>query len=241
MDIKTFSVCFFDIEGTLIPVNFYNDVMVPYIQGKVASYIDIHGLEKETGNMLIQENEADVKKGLYHEKISKSNQILKPPAINYIQHILKTGKSCLALTMIQEKILKKGYESKEISWKIFKDVPKFLQFLKQYYIDIGTFSKYDVDSQIELFKNTNLGDMTQYISHYFDLKIGMKNDSESYINLSRTIKTQPKKITFITGTIAAADAAKKAGFRTIVVKRLGSKAHGLHLHESITDFYSLIS
>ncbi|MCB1192116.1 MAG: acireductone synthase [Leptospiraceae bacterium] len=240
MDIKIHSVCLFDIEGTLIPVNFVNEVLTPYILQKVPSFVDKFGLEKDVANFLIQENETDFKKGLYAEKISRNKQIIKPPTISYIQHIIKIDKNCMALAMIKEKILRHGCEAKEINWKVFTDVPKFLQYLKKYYIRVGIYSIDDVDSQISLFKYTSLGDMTPYISHYFDLKIGAKTDSSSYTNIARAIKTTPKKIAFFTDSLEEAETAKKAGLHTIVVKRPGSKGHGMHLHESIMDFMPLM-
>ncbi len=240
MDIKIYSLCLFDIEGTLIPGNFVSEVLVPYILNKVPSFVDKFGLDKDIASFLIQENEADIKKGLYKERISQNKQILKSETINYIQHIIKIDKNCLALTMVKERILKLGYENKEFNWKVFKDVPEFLHFLKKFYIRVGIYSVDDVDSQISLFKYTSLGDLTPYVSHYFDLKIGAKTDSESYVNIARAIKVQPKKIAFFTDGLEEAEAAKKAGLRTIVVRRPGSKAHSMHLHESVMDFSSLM-
>ena len=65
-----------------------------------------------------------------------------------------------------------------------------------------------------LFSATQFGDLTPYISDYFDTNIGAKKERESYARISQTIAVPAPNILFVSDVTDELDAAGSAGLET---------------------------
>ncbi|KAJ3220213.1 Mediator of RNA polymerase II transcription subunit 14 [Clydaea vesicula] len=79
-----------------------------------------------------------------------------------------------------------------------------------------------VEAQKLLLGYSEKGDLTQFISGYFDTNIGLKTEKSSYEAIAKNIKEDPSKILFLSDNLKEIAAAKLADFQALVVFRPGN-------------------
>src|SRR5258705_102441 len=88
-----------------------------------------------------------------------------------------------------------------------------------------------------LFANSEAGDLTKFISSYFDTKVGKKTEAESYRQISATLSVAANEIHFISDVTTELDAAQNAGMKTSLCVRPGNVAQELSFrHKTIQSF-----
>ena len=87
---------------------------------------------------------------------------------------------------------------------------------------VAIFSSGSVWAQKLLFTHTTAGDLTKYLSAYFDTTIGTKTDPASYGRIARTLEVLPTEIVFISDIVAELNGAQAAGLRAVLCKRPGN-------------------
>src|SRR5262249_20605248 len=91
-----------------------------------------------------------------------------------------------------------------------------------------------------LFGHTTAGDLTSYISRYFDTTIGHKVDADSYRRIADELQLAPPEIVFISDAITELDAPREAGMKTILALRPGNRSVELTVtHLEATSFAML--
>lgn len=125
---------------------------------------------------------------------------------------------------MQGKIWQKGYESGELKSEVFADVVRAFERWKAAEKTIAIYSSGSILAQQLLFRYTNHGDLTPFISDYFDTKTGAKRDAESYRTIASALKFPPTEtLAFVSDVVAELDAAEKAGFQTFLAIRQGNE------------------
>src|SRR5438128_441833 len=87
------------------------------------------------------------------------------------------------------------------------------------------YSSGSVLAQQLLFRTTPAGDLTVYLAHFFDTKIGIKTDAESYRKITAALASPQRSVLFISDAIKELDAAQAAGMQTaLCVRSEGDKS-----------------
>jgi 2,3-diketo-5-methylthio-1-phosphopentane phosphatase len=98
-----------------------------------------------------------------------------------------------------------------------------------------------VRAQQLLFRHSSSGDLTTFISHYFDTTTGSKSDPESYRRIASAIGVPPPGIVFASDVMRELTAARAAGMDTRLAVRPGNAAvppdHG---HDVVRSFDELL-
>ena len=84
------------------------------------------------------------------------------------------------------------------------------------------YSSGSVLAQKLLFAHTEAGDLTPFISGFFDTNVGAKKDAESYRRIANGLKLRPSEIIFVSDVTAELDAAAVAGLQTLLCLRPGN-------------------
>ncbi len=225
-----------DIEGTVGPISFVHNVLFPYSQLKLPEYLQKNPLELELLQEILVENEKDFTAGNFPKILNSTNFA---EVNEYLQYLIREDRKFGPLKHIQGKIWKEGFEQGELRSELFEDVPLFLQKTVQCGYKIFIYSSGSEEAQRLFFKYSVYGDLTEYISEYFDTTVGPKQVSESYINIARKIDIPPSQIVFFTDVVAEADAAAQAGIGLqIVVERPGNKLQPAHTHPTLENLLS---
>lgn len=222
-----------DIEGTTTPVDYVFGVLFPFARAHVAEFLQAHGHEAEVQadlQRLRQEYEADVAQG---EPIPDWQGEQPTAAVPYIHHLIAIDRKSTGLKSLQGKIWDQGYQAGTLRSQIFDDVkPAFERWTKagkRLYI----FSSGSVQAQQLLFRHTELGDLTVFLSGYFDTQVGSKKEPESYRKIAEAIGVLPDKILFISDVVAELKAAQTAGMQTLFSLRPGN-------HSSNSEGFTII-
>jgi enolase-phosphatase E1 len=213
-----------DIEGTTTPIRFVYDVLFPFARRRVAAYVvnaDISDLRRE------------------YEEDNRSGD--NPPdwstdPVPYIHWLMDQDRKSTALKRIQGEIWREGYRSGELHGEVFDDVAPALERWQDKGIDVRIFSSGSILAQRLLFSTTSAGDLTKFLSGYFDTTTGPKNDPASYRQIADAFGISPPDILFLSDVTRELDAARTAGMQTFLCVRPGNHAQPAHTHSVITTF-----
>jgi len=213
-----------DIEGTTTPITFVYDVLFPYARRHAAAYvkkIDLTDLKREY--------EDDTRAG-------NNPALWSDDPLPYIHWLMDQDRKSTALKRIQGEIWLDGYRNGELRGEVFPDVPDALQRWHDAGIDIRIFSSGSILAQRLLFSTTAAGDLTKFLSGYFDTTTGPKNDPMSYRKISLAFGISTSEILFISDVTRELDAAHIAGMQTLLCVRPGNHPQPPHNHDVITSF-----
>jgi enolase-phosphatase E1 len=214
-----------DIEGTTTPLEFVRDVLFPYARDRIEGYFEGH-LQSPA---VIADLEA-----LQREHASDVAQGLNPPAWRgdslksqvdsataYVHWLMNRDRKSTTLKSIQGRIWEAGYRSGELHGQIYPDVePAFMRWSRSGKL-ICIFSSGSVLAQRLLFESPPEGDLTRFITAYFDTTTGPKVKPESYARIASLMKLRGSDVLFVSDTPAELDAALDSGMQVLLCTRSG--------------------
>ena len=229
--VKMTKAILLDIEGTTTPIDFVHKKLFPFASARMAEFIreNFDFLKGEIRQLVEEHTEFKDSDDLYANE---------PDSVStYLTHLIKIDRKSTPLKSIQGKIWQAGYESGELRSEIFDDVPPAFRRWQAMGRTIAIYSSGSVLAQKLLFKYTDHGDLTPFISAYFDTTTGGKKESESYRKITAELALQPQEILFLSDVLAELDAAKGVGLQTVLSIRKGNaKVVSEHGHKSIESF-----
>ena len=104
--------------------------------------------------------------------------------------------------------------------------------------DIAIFSSGSIQAQRNLFANTTAGDLSVFVSDYFDTTTGPKQLASSYRRIAERLGHSAGQIQFVSDVTAELDAAREAGMRTVLCMR-GSTLESSSSHARVSSFDEL--
>jgi enolase-phosphatase E1 len=221
-----------DIEGTTTPIAFVHEVLFSYARSRVKNYLTEHFGSAE----LL----ADLAR-LREEHAHDQKQNLQPPAlvegpseaeidsiVAYVGWLIDRDRKSTGLKSLQGKIWRQGYLDGTLKAQIFADVAPALERWHRTGLIIGIFSSGSSLAQKLLFAYTKAGDLTRFISNYFDTTVGSKTDVESYRRIATALSVPALEVLFISDVANELDAASAAGMQTLLCVRPGNQPQSSH-------------
>lgn len=232
-----------DIEGTTTPVEFVYEVLFPYARSHVREFIQ--------QNCHAADLQADIF-ALKAEQRSDIEQRHEPPAwlensvdaevesvAQYVYWLMDQDRKSKALKSLQGKIWKGGYLSGSLKGDVYPDVVPAFERWRAQQRAIYIFSSGSVLAQQLLFAHTTDGDLTNYLSAYFDTTVGAKTDPASYQEIADEIGSAATDILFVSDVIAELDAARAAGMQTALCVRSADANLRTSAHPIIATFETI--
>ena len=140
------------------------------------------------------------------------------------------------LKELQGRIWDEGYRTGTLAGDVFEDVPPAFVRWREAGVPIGIYSSGSVLAQQWLFRTVRSGDLTPFITWYFDTAVGAKREPASYARIAARIGYEPREVTFVSDVSAELDAARAAGMDTILSARPGNAPQPGHDHRTINTF-----
>jgi len=204
-----------DIEGTTTPIAFVHDVLFSYARTHVRDYVARHfNDEAVRADIELLRDEAE-KDGLPSNNLDE--------IVAYINRLIDLDRKSTGLKSLQGKIWHEGYADGSLRAQVFPDVAPALARWRVAGLNVSIFSSGSVLAQQLLFAHTEAGDLTPFISYYFDTGVGKKGEAESYRRIAEAIKLQPREILFVSDIVAELVAAREAGMKTALSIRQGNQ------------------
>lgn len=206
-----------DIEGTTTPIDFVHKTLFPFARERVAKFVETHfsSLHDEI-NQLVEESSRDA---TYTVPVDPT----EPGSVaSYLEHLIDVDRKSTPLKSIQGLIWKEGYASGELISEIFDDVPDAFERWSASGKTIAIYSSGSVLAQQQLFRHTDRGDLTKFISEYFDTTSGQKRSAESYREIARSLGVASADMLFISDVVEEIQAAEQAGCEVVLCMREGN-------------------
>jgi len=139
----------------------------------------------------------------------------------YIFWLMDRDRKSTGLKALQGRIWEAGYRAGELQGKgeVFPDVRPALTRWHDAGKTIAIYSSGSVQAQRNLFANTTAGDLTPFLSGYFDTTTGPKREAASYRQIAAALRHPVSAVFFISDVTVELDAAHAAGMRTVLCTR----------------------
>lgn len=206
-----------DIEGTTTPIDFVHKVLFPFAKARIADFVsdNFEQLAQEIDQLKAEHSKDD--------SFSGSFDACSPDSVSqYLQYLIDVDRKSTPLKSIQGQIWQAGYEAGELRSQVFDDVPEAFETLRANNKTIAIYSSGSVQAQKDLFAHTVDGDLTPFISCFFDTNVGGKKESQSYTAIAEELKYPAGEILFVSDIPAELDAARVAGMQTALSIRDGN-------------------
>jgi enolase-phosphatase E1 len=235
------SAVLLDIEGTTTPISFVHDVLFAFARAHLRDFLSENVTSAEVlGDLerLREEHAIDVTEGLNPPALVGGHQTAAlGSVVEYLNWLIDRDRKSPALKSLQGKIWREGYLDGSLNSELFSDVRPALDRWHEAGLMICIFSSGSRLAQQLLFAHTNVGDVTHFISHYFDTSVGKKTEVASYRRIADELNLLPAEILFISDVVAELDAARTAGMKTLLCIRPGNAPLASDAqHESIQSF-----
>ncbi|MFM7637875.1 MAG: acireductone synthase [Crocinitomicaceae bacterium] len=222
-----------DIEGTTSSVSYVYDILFPYFRnhiGEITQFAHLSEVKDAFAQVinLCQQEEREV--------VTTSEEV--------IQKLLQWSREDRKLTplkTLQGIIWDKGYQLGELKGHVYDDVPSNLEKWVVNGLNVGIYSSGSVNAQKLIFKYSVAGDLTKWLSHYFDTNIGQKRSEESYLKIASRIGLDPSDIVFLSDIQEEIDAASTAGLKTIhVLREPGMSSNSIYRAKDFNEVNNLL-
>jgi enolase-phosphatase E1 len=223
-----------DVEGTTTPVDFVFKVLFPYARARVAAFLEAHASLPEVARDL---------EGLRDERGQDAAAGRNPPAWDgsaagaaaYARWLMDRDRKLTPLKSLQGQIWAEGYARAELRGQVYDDVPPALARWTESGRRVAIFSSGSVLAQKLIFGHSDHGDLTPFLSAYFDTTTGAKREAESYRRIAAALAAPASTGLFVSDVVEELDAAREAGLATALAVRTppGPEANG---HRVIASF-----
>lgn len=211
-----------DIEGTVSPLAFVQDMMFPYARQRAGEYLATHW-----GAAVIAQLARDAGETAFATPAE---------AEAAVQRLMDADAKVTGLKQLQGMIWEEGFRNGELRSRIFDDVPHALAEWCRKGHEIRIYSSGSVHAQKLFFAHTKRGDLTVHFSGYYDTTTGPKRESASYVAIAADCSLPVEQILFISDVVEELNAARNAGMFTALALRPGNPPAPQHDHPAITSF-----
>jgi enolase-phosphatase E1 len=200
-----------DIEGTTTPIAFVHEVLFSYARQHVRDYLTKHFDDEDV--------RADIR--LLHAEDAFADDL--DSVVAHVNRLIDLDRKSTGLKSLQGKIWSEGYSDGTLRAQVYADVAPAFARWRVAGLNVSIFSSGSVLAQQLLFAHTEAGDLTPFISHYFDTGVGKKGDPESYRRIAEQIGLPPSEILFVSDVVTELAAAREAGMETALSIRPGNQ------------------
>ena len=223
LDESQIRVILLDIEGTTTPIDFVYKTLFPFASRRMESFLRENAHDPEIQSLIQDlrgQQAIDERKGLEpHGWLDDSEEARLCSSVAYAQWLIERDSKCTPLKSLQGKIWQQGFTSGELRGEVFPDVPFAFTRWRQQGKIVATYSSGSVLAQQLLFRTTTSGDLTPFISAFFDTRVGAKTEKESYKKIAASLSTLPQQVLFISDAAGEIEAAQSAGMQALLCER----------------------
>ena len=195
-----------DIEGTITDIRFVHNVLFPYARARLASFVgenqpDIQDILNDL-RAEIDEPQADAER-------------LTEVLFGFMDKDYKST----SLKALQGLIWRHGYKQGDFTGHLYPDVLPVLEAWQQQGVKLYIYSSGSVAAQKLLVGYSDMGDISNLFSGYFDTRVGAKREVQSYLNIAQQIGLPAQSLLFLSDIHQELDAAEAAGWHTLQLIR----------------------
>jgi enolase-phosphatase E1 len=201
-----------DIEGTVAPIAFVHEVLFPYARKEMNAYLRARWSTPPVAAARLMLEAASA------EFSEQSLASLKAKIFDLMDRDVKST----GLKQLQGLIWEEGYRAGAFQSPVYPDVAPALHRWSGAGKIIAIYSSGRVAAQKVFFQHTVAGDLTPFLSGFYDTTTGPKKSASSYTAIAKALKFSPDEMLFISDVAEEVEAARSVGLDGIVVLRPGN-------------------
>ena len=218
-----------DIEGTTCPVSFVSEVLFPYAAREVGAYLERNATVAEIQSLIRElmvqwqgETDEEISRLRASCMASDARDSLEIRVLPYIHWLIRTDRKVSAWKDLQGRIWQEGYARGELKAELFAEVATTLRAWERRGMQMSVYSSGSVPAQKLLYGYSSEGDLRPLFSHWFDTRIGAKQEEGSYRAIVEVIDRAADEVLFISDSVAELEAARRAGLQVLFSDREGN-------------------
>lgn len=225
-----------DVEGTTSAVAYVYDVMFPFAEKNLTSYLDEFWDSQEL-NPVKEYVAKDAGADSYGDWIANSKNA-KSLFENEINRLMDGDIKATGLKQLQGLIWESGFKSGQLEAHMFEDVQPAFNSWQAAGTDLRIYSSGSIHAQKLFFGHSEAGNLLKYLSGHYDTTTGPKREAESYRQIASDWKLPADMILFLSDVTEELNAARDAGLQTALVTRLGNStpSEATPPHPTISSF-----
>ncbi len=219
-----------DIEGTTSSISFVHDVMFPYVRCNLTNYLaanwNSEAMIEAVAGLAADIAQPSASAWLAGKSVEEQQRIVQDTVIQMMDSDIKaTG-----LKQLQGMIWKSGFHSGQLVAHLFSDVAPAIRSWHSAGVDVRIYSSGSIAAQKLFFGHTIEGNLLNCLGGHYDTTIGPKQSAASYAAIASKFSCPASQILFISDVPTELEAAKTAGYQTVLSLRPGNQtvnpAHG---------------
>lgn len=220
-----------DIEGTLAPLAYVHEVLFPYARDRVGPFLQASGVDLAVAEALRQ-----MARDASHEETGSwcPHPAGSVAAMEWIadeaRRLMDLDAKQTGLKQLQGLIWEAGFVRHELKSVIYPDVPAALEHWVARGKEVRIYSSGSIHAQRLFFRHTTSGDLSRFLSGFYDTTTGPKRSPASYAKIAAEAGRAPEDVLFLSDVTAELDAAREAGCLTTLVVRPGNSPSPPHTH-----------
>lgn len=223
-----------DIEGTTCPVSFVAEVLFPYARLQLPRFLQeaeatprLRALQQELLACWRQEREAEacalLQEQAQRHGVTPGEGELPPAALlPYLHWLDRCDRKLTAWKDLQGLIWEEGYHRGEIQAELYPEAADTLRAWHAQGLILSVYSSGSVTAQKLLYGHTSEGDLRPLFRHWFDTRIGSKQDPQSYRHILEQLHSSAQRVLFVSDALQELEAAAAAGMRCCFSDRPGN-------------------
>jgi len=197
-----------DIEGTTTSLSFVKDVLFPYADQQMETFVVAHRQDPTVATLI-----DDV-------RLETGNAVLSlAGAIAQLRQWIAADKKITPLKAIQGLMWEEGYRNGDFTGHVYEDAVRNLLYWHELGLALYVYSSGSVYAQKLLFGYSDAGDLTPLFSGYFDTAVGHKREAKSYQTIVEALDLPASEILFLSDIAEELDAAAQMGLKTCCIVR----------------------
>jgi enolase-phosphatase E1 len=230
-----------DIEGTTSALAFVHNVLFPYARRELAGYLERNSaapaLQGALQRMAADAGATSLQAWCPHPWPSSQARAW---LVGEVYRLMDADAKQTGLKQLQGLIWETGYHNGTLRSHVFPEVPARLRGWASAGIPVRIYSSGSAAAQKLFFAHTEAGDLTGWLSGYYDTTIGSKREPTSYRAIAQDVQLPPEELLFLSDVPAELDAAQQAGLATGLVERPGNPPAPPTQHPRLRSFDEIV-
>jgi enolase-phosphatase E1 len=222
-----------DIEGTTSSISFVVDVLFPYFLE------NSHKLLNIPNNPIVLQAFEETKMIVKSEVNKEITSLIE--AVEFWNLWCKIDRKITPLKSVQGLIWEEGFKSGIIKGHVYSDVRRNFEEWTKDKIQLGIFSSGSISAQRLLFGHSIVGDLTIFLSAYFDTTSGGKKEVSTYSKIVSELNLDSKEICFLSDVKEELKAAESCGMLTIQLVRENTIQSWKNVAKDFDDVNNILS
>ena len=205
------------------PIAFVTEALFPYARRHVRRYLQQHvGSPAHESLWARLRAEHDTDRRL-DARVPEWEDVPQSSRVEaYVGWLMDRDRKSTGLKELQGRIWEEGYARGDLVGEVFPDVPLALSRWHADHIPVCIFSSGSTRAQRLIFRHSSAGDLTPYLTAYFDTTTGPKAEPSSYTRIAKSLRIASEAVVFVSDTPRELDAARACDMRTRLAVRPGN-------------------